>query len=315
MTIRELSQKTKLSTATICKALKDPKLVKPQTYAILEKAMNTSDMSISKVYVILPDLKTYFFSLVLGGIISELTKFKIAPTVYVSNDRCTVEDEIFATIENSSEVGVIWVPAGEKRVNQQVLSKKRFKLVVAMRDSELKNIAFKVLLDNYSITRQATALLMKGGAKTPLLLNGHTSASTACERERGFRDLLKENYNINNPIVLNGEYDTEQMAYDISIETIINSKIDGVITGNQMLTYAMLQAIQNSGLNIPKDISMIAFDYIPALKYYSSPITMIDIPTFEMGNYATEILMNLDAPSIIHKFQGTLHILGSDKKW
>ena len=315
MTIRELSQKTNLSTTTICKALKDPKSVKPQTYAILEKAMSTSDMSINKVYVILPDLKTYFFSLVLGGIISELTKLKIAPIVYVSNDRCAVEDEIFETIENSSEVGVIWVPAGETRVNQQILLKKKFKLVVAIRDSELKNIAFKVLLDSYSITKQATALLMKGGAKNPLLLNGHTSASTACEREQGFRDLLKESYHINDPIVLNGEYNTEQMAYDISIETIINNKIDGVITGNQMLTYAMLQAIQNSGLSIPKDISMVAFDYIPALEYYSSPITMIDIPTFEIGCHATEILMNLDAPSIIHKFQGTLHVLGSDKKW
>lgn len=315
MTIRELSQKTKLSTTTICKALKDPKLVKPQTYAILEKAMNTSDMPINKVYVILPDLKNYFFSLVLGGIISELAKLKIAPIVHISNDRCIVEDEIFTTIEDSSEIGVIWIPAVEKRVNQQLLFNKKFKLVVAIRDSELKNIAFKVLLDNYSITKQATDLLMKGGAKNPLLLNGHTTASTACERERGFRELLKESYNINNPFVLNGEYNTEQMAYDISIETIIKNKIDGVITGNQMLTYAMLQAIQNSGLIIPKDISMIAFDYIPALKYYPSPITMIDIPTFEIGCYATKVLMNLDESSIIHKFQGTLHILGSDKKW
>jgi DNA-binding LacI/PurR family transcriptional regulator len=54
-----------------------------------------------------------------------------------------------------------------------------------------------------------------------------------------------------------------------------------------------LQAIQESGLNVPEDVALVGFDDLPPAKYSSPPLTTIRQPIMRLGYKAVEMLLDI----------------------
>lgn len=68
--------------------------------------------------------------------------------------------------------------------------------------------------------------------------------------------------------------------------------LSAVITGNELIYNGVSQALQEKGLHIPGDISVIGLISDRSAEKYSPKITTISLPAIEMGRMGTEMLIN-----------------------
>lgn len=97
---------------------------------------------------------------------------------------------------------------------------------------------------------------------------------------------LKKEYVFNVPLSSEGGY---QGAKKMLSQ---NGGITAVFCGNDITAIGAMRAIQESGLSIPKDISIISIDDIDTAQYLSPMLTTIHIPVEEMGQMTAKILID-----------------------
>lgn len=66
---------------------------------------------------------------------------------------------------------------------------------------------------------------------------------------------------------------------------------DGIICTNSLMAVGTMRAIQSRGLDIPGQVSMIAFDDHPYSLMVSPQPTIIDIDLFSLGVHAGNLLL------------------------
>ena len=67
---------------------------------------------------------------------------------------------------------------------------------------------------------------------------------------------------------------------------------DAVFAANDMMALGAYDAVRKSNLRIPEDIAIIGFDNVEILAaQIHPPLTTIELPTFEMGQLAVEMLL------------------------
>jgi DNA-binding LacI/PurR family transcriptional regulator len=66
-----------------------------------------------------------------------------------------------------------------------------------------------------------------------------------------------------------------------------------VFAGNDVVAYGAAQAIKDSGLTIPRDISLVGFDDDLASRYFNPPLTTVTNPAPGLGAEAARLLISL----------------------
>jgi len=96
---------------------------------------------------------------------------------------------------------------------------------------------------------------------------------------------------MDNNIIAYADYDY-QMAYE-KIRTLIknNSFITSFFLGGYEMGPACLKAVKDSGLEIPKDISIICYVDNEITPLLDPPLTAIRLPYYDMGKKAADMLI------------------------
>lgn len=67
----------------------------------------------------------------------------------------------------------------------------------------------------------------------------------------------------------------------------------GIITGNYVMTLAMLEALEEQGLSCPDDVSLVCFDDLRWMRFHKPPLTAIRLPIDEMCRAVVETLTRM----------------------
>jgi len=70
-------------------------------------------------------------------------------------------------------------------------------------------------------------------------------------------------------------------------------KFTALIAGNDSMALGAYRALQQVGMNIPKDVSVVGFDDIPESAYFNPPLTTIRQSYIDLGNLSFEYLLQL----------------------
>ncbi|KYG27014.1 LacI family DNA-binding transcriptional regulator [Alkalihalobacillus trypoxylicola] len=73
-----------------------------------------------------------------------------------------------------------------------------------------------------------------------------------------------------------------------------------IISGSYDLTRGIMEALQESNLTIPKDISLISYDQIPEMEKIDPPITTVGVPQSEISLKVVDALISLINEQSIH---------------
>jgi len=147
-------------------------------------------------------------------------------------------------------------------------------------------------LDNYKGTFDATELLIKTSAQKIALFTLSSVQTQMEERQSGYSAALKK-HNLK-PLVF-------KIPFENDTETTIKQSIqfikehpglDAIIFATNYLALSGIKAINECGLNIPGDISVIAFDDHDVFNIYNPSISAISQPLDEMARQLFKTLLD-----------------------
>ncbi|KGO29626.1 hypothetical protein Q757_06950, partial [Oenococcus alcoholitolerans] len=153
-----------------------------------------------------------------------------------------------------------------------------------------------VTIDDYSAAKTATEKLISLNKQKIGLINGPRSFRYARERERGFRDALKENgINANEDWILS----LPVIKYDIAlpiVDQIFSTEYypEAFFCISDTFGAAVVTIAKKHKLKMPEDLSIIGFDDTIFSQIISPPITTVSQPKFKIGYSAVELLEKYD---------------------
>ncbi|EEX36993.1 HTH-type transcriptional repressor PurR [Vibrio metschnikovii] len=138
----------------------------------------------------------------------------------------------------------------------------------------------------------ATKYLIENGHTEIACLSGHFVKAACQERIAGFRRAMAEaNLTVKEDWILEGNFecDTAVLAADKIIA--MDTRPSAVFCFNDTMALGLISRLQQRGIRVPNDMSVIGYDNIELAEYFSPPLTTVHQPKRRVGKNAFEILL------------------------
>jgi len=134
--------------------------------------------------------------------------------------------------------------------------------------------------------------LLSTGCRTLAFMGGRKEDHIFMDRLRGFCSAMeKRGLEVREEYVAYNPPEVEAIARSATALLELPQPPDGVICTNSLMAVGTVRAIQGKGLDIPGDISLVAFDDYPYSPMVSPLPTIIDIDLFSLGIHAGNLLL------------------------
>jgi DNA-binding LacI/PurR family transcriptional regulator len=139
---------------------------------------------------------------------------------------------------------------------------------------------------------QAITYLLSLGHRDVVFLSGPAHLSTSVARLAGYRNGLAE-FGVaeaQERIVLSDT--TLEGGYRETMRLVASRvPFTAIFASNDLMAFGAWKALEESGLRVPDDVSIIGYDDIPFAEYVN--MTTIAQPSYELGRNALMLLMDL----------------------
>jgi DNA-binding LacI/PurR family transcriptional regulator len=150
-------------------------------------------------------------------------------------------------------------------------------------------------MDNFGMVYEIVRYLKECGHRRIGMLNA-IGCSNFSQRRAAF-GLAMEDLEL--PYDIAGIY-TIRSTHSGSYEDMARILIDidrrllpsALFACNDMVAIGAMRALQEAGISIPDDISIVGFDDLPASAVVSPPLTSMFVPKYEIGQSAVRLLLN-----------------------
>ena len=161
-----------------------------------------------------------------------------------------------------------------------------------MREVPFSN-APTVLPDNKKGAHIATAHLLEQGITDIAFLGGTDDISDHLERLSGFKSALTQfNINEDKPVI---QAPTNRQGGRDSFNSLycVHPNIKAIVCFSDVIAYGVIEAIQQHGLSVGKDIKVVGFDDLTDSKLMSPSLSTVCINADEIGRRSCQILQEL----------------------
>jgi LacI family transcriptional regulator len=233
-----------------------------------------------------------FYGAALRGIEDQLDPAGYSP-LFVSGHWATDIETRCIDVLLSRRVDGIVVLTG--RLTDAALRKfaKQVPLVVTGRALQEPGL-FSLDFDNFEGGRLATRHLLELGHQRVAFIAGDADHPDVSERLRGYRDALAEAGLPFDPnLVVQGEYHEESGLQAVTTLLSRGVHFTALFSTNDQMAIGAAHGLQQHGLRVPEDVSLVGFDDLPTSRYALPPLTTIHQPAYEMGQLAAEAMLAL----------------------
>lgn len=164
----------------------------------------------------------------------------------------------------------------------------------------------QVLSDNVNATYKAVEWLIGNNHKRIGLINGHVHRFTSGERFKGYeRAHADYSLEIDRQLVKNSGYD-EKSGYESLVQLMkLTNPPTAVVACNYYTTIGIVKAINDMGIKVPDELSLIGFDDLGLSEVVKPALSVITQPMEEIGRKAAELILSRingdyhDFPSVV----------------
>jgi DNA-binding LacI/PurR family transcriptional regulator len=188
--------------------------------------------------------------------------------------------------------GLVVMPVGQKSSHLATLLANGVPVVLVDRSfDELETST--VVIDNYDGALQAVEHLIANGHTRIAIIQGLAETYTCRGRLRGYQDAL-HNHGIplDESLIVGRDFRRENGYIETKFLLQSSRPPTALFTTSDLITLGALQAIAEEGMEIPRDISVIAFDDIESASFFRCPITAIAQPKENIGEMAIKLLID-----------------------
>lgn len=156
------------------------------------------------------------------------------------------------------------------------------------------NLASYVKSDHTDAARQATEHLLSLGHRHIALLPGRTLELTGVERLLGYQQALARTGITSDPGLIRESGWNIDEAYEAANVLLAERRdFTAIIAGSDLMAIGILRALQEHGLRVPDDVSLIGSDDIDLCQYTTPPLTTVRQDRVAMGRGAVQQLIAL----------------------
>ena len=308
-TIHDIAREAGVSIATVSKVINNKAHVSPNTRKRVKQVMeqlrytpNASAANLARrssknvlyadrFYKGLPYENPHMFDIICG-VSHELSR-KGYRLSLLNLDSCgkkpeaALEETILSRVADGIIVSSAFVTARMERL----LLKHDFPQI-CIGEPQFDTILSWIDTNNTLSSNLAVEHLVSTGCRTLAFMGGREEDRIFMDRLRGFRTAMerrgmevKEEYITYNPPDVEAIFQSAAALLELPVPP------DGIICTNSLMAVGTMRAIQARGLDIPGQVSLIAFDDHPYSPMVSPQPTIIDIDLFSLGVHAGNLLL------------------------
>jgi len=306
ITIYDIAEHLKISTATVSRGLKDHPAISQKTKKLILEtakemgyqtntfARNLRRQKTNTIGVIVPRLNSGFMSDVLAGMekMANISGYNLI----ISQSLETEKKEILnaATLFNNRvDALVVSLSYDTKSIAHfEPFLKKKIPVLFFDRVFTHKECS-TIVIDNYKAAYEITAHLISQGCKNLVHVTGNLLRNVYLDRYHGFKQALMDNkltFNEENLIINNL---TPEDALDVSQRILkMSPKPDAVFVSSDLCAANIMLELKKNGIKIPSDMAFAGFNNDPYSKLVEPGLTTIDYKGSEIGELAIQIMIN-----------------------
>ena len=151
-----------------------------------------------------------------------------------------------------------------------------------------------VQISNAAAARDATGHLTMLGHHKIAFLAGPMALTSVQDRLEGYRAGLQDaDLDFDERLVREGDFG-ESSGYE-STQALLaaDPRPTAIFAANDLMAIGAIAAVQDAGLDVPDDVSVVGFDGIALGSYVRPALTTVAIPTYELGAAAMRMLLEL----------------------
>lgn len=306
VTIKDIARELGISPSTVSRALKDHPDISPETKKAVNElaeklnytpnivALSLRQSKTNTIGVIIPELVHFFFSTVISGIEDVAYSAGYNVIITQSNESLQREKTDIKALFNSRVDGMLISFSRETNNFDHVDSilAKGVPMVFFDRVYDTPNSS-KIIVDDLSGAKDATAHLIDQGCKRIAHLEGAPNLEITKQRLEGYRQAHKErNVPVDEKLIMPCPMATIEEGKTATEKLLAQSpRPDAIFATNDPAAMGAMQAIKEAGLKIPQDVAVVGFSNWFFTALLDPPLTSVDQPGFEMGQEATKLLI------------------------
>jgi LacI family transcriptional regulator len=321
ITIKDIAKNLGVSPSTVSRALKDSYQIGAETkkriieysekmnYKPNQMALNLKEKTSKSIGIIVSEIANSFFSKAIDGIES-IAYNKGYNVIITQTHECNSREIANVAHLVSRSVDGLLISLSSETTDVSHL-KKFFdkKMPIVFFDRVAKDIeTHKVVCDNHQGAYEAVHHLIESGYRRIAFLGSAEHLSNIQERFAGYSDALEHSgiyfHESYVQFCLHGGLVEEEL--ELAIKNILNSKLkpEAILICGDALTANSLRYFKKHGIKIPDDFAVIGFSNQEFAELLNPSLTTISQPAFEIGGYATELLLQLiESKSEVKKFE------------
>lgn len=301
-TIKDIARATGLGLATISSYLnggnvreknrqKIEQAIAELHFEVNETARGLKTNRTKTIGVIIPELNNIFCAEVITEMEDELRRKGYATMICDCRTDERREAEAVEFLSHRRVDGLIIMPSGKGGGYLKSFLKEGRPVVLI--DRKLKEVHCDcVLVDNEGAARDAAGRLIREGHTDIGILAGPKDVYTAEERLHGYMGALKEaGLPVKNSLIARGDYTIGGGAEAVRKLVRDNPGMTAVFVSNYEMTMGAVIALNELGIAIPKDLSLVGFDNVEFARASVPRLSIVSQPTREIGRQAADFML------------------------
>jgi LacI family transcriptional regulator len=303
VTIKDVAKAANLSVASVSRALNGSGSVTEETRKLVLETARTlryvphsgarslSTSRTNTIGVVLPDLYGEFFSELIRGI--DVAARRRGLHLLVSSSHGDADEAGAALRAMRGRVDGLIVMSPHVDAGFLAANLPDTLPIVLLNTHDAGHQCSSLTVDNYGGAAAMVQHLVEMGRRRIMMITGPANNFESEERLRGFRETLARLAPDLDPqelTVLRGDF-TEESGYRAGHQLQALKRLpDAVFAANDMMAIGCLFALNEAGLQVPRDLALVGFDDIPTARFVTPPLTTVRVRISDMGTRALETL-------------------------
>lgn len=301
-TMKDIARQTGLGLATISSyfnggnvreknRIKIEAAIEDLHYEVNEVARGLKTNATKTIGVVIPELNNTFCAEIITGMEDVLRSHGYATIVCDCRTDKKLEREAVEFLIRRRVDGIINMPVDEEGKHLRKFQKTGKPIVLI--DRRIQGISCdSVLVDNRKAAEDAVQCFIKNGHRNIGIIGGPEGIFTAQERLSGYSKALKEaGIPIRDSLIFHGDYTIQGGVRGLEELVRSNPDMTAVFVTNYEMTMGAMIGVNELGIKIPEQLSMIGFDNLQFARACNPKLTIVSQPTDGIAREVARIML------------------------
>ena len=301
-TMKDIARQTGLGLATISSyfnggnvreknRIKIEAAIEELHYEVNEVARGLKTNATRTIGVVIPELNNTFCAEIITGMEDVLRSHGYATIVCDCRTDRKLEQEAVEFLIRRRVDGIINMPVDEEGKHLRKFQKTGKPIVLI--DRRIQGISCdSVLVDNRKAAEDAVQCFIKNGHRNIGIIGGPEGIFTAQERLAGYSKVLKEaGIPIRGSLIFHGDYTIQGGVRGLEELVRSNPDMTAVFVTNYEMTMGAMIGVNELGIKIPEQLSMIGFDNLQFARACNPKLTIVSQPTDGIAREVARIML------------------------